>query len=237
MGPALFFACTSVRPARLLAPDLGMHDTTAHTPMLDDLEHDDVSEASDDGRSPAVRALEAVVEPVLRTMGYELVLLEWSAAGRHRRLRLFVDIVDSAAGGVTIDDCARLSPIVSNALDAAEAADDAESAEVRGLLDGPYSLEVSSPGLDRPLTKLAHFLRFTGQRATVRTHAPIGDSPQRTFRGRIDGVEPEPGHDDDPRRGTVLLEADDGTLHRIPLPAIRRANLVYAPPGDRTSLS
>jgi ribosome maturation factor RimP len=222
-----------------------MQDSSPHTPTLDDdLEHDareGATDASvDAGGSSAVRALEAVIEPVLMAMGYELVLLEWSAAGRHRRLRVFVDIADSAAGGITIDDCARLSPILSNALDAAEA--DPEAAEVKRLLDGPYSLEVSSPGLDRPLTKLSHFLRFSGRRAKVRTFTPIPEgSAQRTFHGRIDGIDPDPDHLDDPRRGTVVLEADDGTLHRIPLPAIRRANLVFSHAAetgrDGTSLS
>jgi ribosome maturation factor RimP len=214
-----------------------MHDS--HAQPLDPIEHETAEDAATEtaGADAAVRALEAVIEPVLRTMGYELVLLEWSAAGRHRRLRVYVDTLDPAAGGVTIDDCARLSPILSNALDAAEASDDAESAELRRVLDGPYALEVSSPGLDRPLTKLAHFARFVGERATVRTHGPLGPgSPtpghgsggQRTFHGRIAATLVDPDHAGDPRRGTVVLEDDAGVTHRIPLPDIRRAHLVYA---------
>jgi ribosome maturation factor RimP len=167
--------------------------------------------------------LEAVVEPVVTTMGMELVHLAWTQSGRHRRLQVYLD----REGGITLDDCSRMSPIVSNALDAAEADPDVLPA-LRRLLEGAYTLEVSSPGLDRPLSRRSHFEKFKGQRATIRTHAPVGEGTnQKNFHGRIEGVEPDPAAPQDERRGVVELTADDGQHHRIELIQIKKANLVY----------
>lgn len=170
---------------------------------------------------PSLR-LEGVVEPVLVSMGYELVHLEWSASGRHRRLQVFVDHPD----GIGLDDCARLSPILSASLDAAEA--DPQTPEVAELLREPYVLEVSSPGLDRPLSRLSHFKRFMGRRATVRTREPvIPDSNQKTFHGRITAATADPQRAHLDRSGVVELVSDEGFHHHIPLTLIRRANLVF----------
>jgi ribosome maturation factor RimP len=175
--------------------------------------------------------LESVVEPVVETMGLELVHLSWTQSGRHRKLQVFLDRPgsepDDGKGGVTLDDCSRMSPIISNALDAAEA-DPASSAALRRLLEGAYTLEVSSPGLDRPLGKRSHFERFQGRRVTVRTAEPIAEgSKQKNFHGWIEGVEQDPIAPDDDRRGVVVLRADDGEHHQIALVQIRRANLVF----------
>lgn len=168
--------------------------------------------------------LEAVVEPVLATMGYELVHLEWSRSGRRCRLVVFVDHPD----GIGLDDCARLSPILSNALDVAEASAGSAGA-LGGLLAGPYVLEVSSPGLERPLSRRSHYARFIGRRITLRVFSPLapGDT-QRNFHGRIEAAMPDPDQPDDDRAGTVCLrDPDDGCEHRIPLQRVRRAHLVY----------
>ena len=178
--------------------------------------------------------LESVVEPVLEAMGYELVHLEWGQSGRNRKLQVYVDLSPESEreGGVGLDDCARLSPILSNALDAAEATDRAESELVGALvslLDGPYVLEVSSPGLERPLSRRSHYARYLGQRIKLRVFSPLapGDA-QRNFHGRIEAVEPDPQQPDDDRAGTVTLrDPDDGREHRIPLHRVRRAHLVY----------
>ena len=159
------------------------------------------------------QTLTAVIEPVVETMGYEVVHVEWSQSGRHRRLQVYIDHEQ----GVGLDDCTRLSPIISNALDAAEA--DPQMAPVAKVLGGAYTLEVSSPGLDRPLSRRSHFERFVGEKATVKTLAPIEpESAQKTFHGIIEGVDAD----------TVrLVASDSGCIHRIPLAQIRRANLVY----------
>jgi ribosome maturation factor RimP len=171
----------------------------------------------------ATRVLEEVVGPVISTMGYELVHLEWAITARPRVLRLYVD----KGGAMTLDDCAKLSPILGNALDAAEHADGAEA--LCAVLDAPYVLEVSSPGIERPLSRRSQIDRHTGARATIRTHAPLGGgSSQKTFHGRLVGSTPEPGSTDD-RDGRVSLQDDEGVVHEIPLSLIRRANLVYEP--------
>lgn len=175
--------------------------------------------------------LESVVEPVLEAMGYELVHLEWGQSGRTRKLQVYVDH-PSREGGVGLDDCARLSPILSNALDAAETTDSTEGSyggALSSLLDGAYVLEVSSPGLERPLSRRSHFDRYVGQRIKLRVFSPLapGDT-QRNFHGRIEATEPDPQTPDDDRAGTVILrDPDDGREHRIPLHRVRRAHLVY----------
>ena len=192
--------------------------------------HDDMPETGIPAAVVRVRSAERVlyriVEPTLRTMGYELVHLEWLGTSRPRTLRLFIDHPE----GITLGDCARLSPIVSNALDAAEHRTDDEGVALAAVLDGAYNLEVSSPGLDRPLARRSHFERYIGARATVRTHAPVdGVSTQKNFKGRIVGTEPDPSAPDDDESGTVRLADDDdpARIHAIPLPLVRRANLVY----------
>jgi ribosome maturation factor RimP len=119
-----------------------------------------------------------------------------------------------------------MSPIISNALDAAEA--DAAQPALQKILAAPYTLEVSSPGLDRPLSRRTDFERFSGQRVKVQTTGPVEpDSNQRNFHGRIEAVDADDGNPDDDRAGTLTLRADDGNLHTIFLALIRKANLVY----------
>lgn len=176
--------------------------------------------------------LEAIVEPVVEALGYELVHLEWSGSGRRHKLQVFVDHPD----GIDLDDCARLSPVVSNALDAAEAAE--PEGPVARMLAGTYDLELSSPGLDRPLSRPAHYERFVGRKVRIRTFGPLtggeaapateGAGAQKNFNGRIAGIEPDPERPGDDREGIVeLVDEDGGIRHRIPLALIRRAHLVY----------
>lgn len=191
----------------------------------------------------AVALLETAVEPLVEDLGYELLLLEWLGAGKRRLMRLYVD----SPAGVTIEDCTRLGRILSTALDARETAAAAEDGEARdpvlaALLGKPYTLEVSSPGVDRPLTRRRHFVEHIGGRIKLETWAPLEPEPldvglgrsdsasggQRKFHGRIAAVEEDPAAPDDQRRGVVVVHDSDGdrTL-RIPLPRIRRANLVW----------
>jgi ribosome maturation factor RimP len=189
-------------------------------------EIDDHGEAG--GHDGAVRLLEDAVEPVARAMGFEVVLLEWTGARGGRVVRVYLD----HPNGVSLDDCTRMSGVLSNALDAAEA--DPTTPELAALLSQPYTLEVSSPGVDRPLVRLSHFARFVGGRAVVRTFHPLpgqGGSDQRTFHGRIVGTEVDAADPADDRRGSVLLRSlDSDTIYKISLADIRRANLVYSPP-------
>lgn len=167
-------------------------------------------------------------------LGFQIVLVEVVGAARQRTVRVFLD----REGGITLDDCARLTPIVSAALDAAEAAD--PGGLLAAQLSGSYTLEVSSPGIDRPLGKLHDFTRFVGRAVTIQTYEPIpgpAGPRQRTFHGTILAASPpsgagEPGVEPDPYAGTVTIRAKDPLVAGQPPPEltfdlgqIRRAQL------------
>lgn len=97
-----------------------------------------------------------IATPLADEDGYELVDVEQSSLGRHRVIRVFLD----KPGGVSVGDCARFSRRLADCLD------------MNQTVPGAYLLEVSSPGLDRPLRTLEHVGRFTGQRVTLTTHEP-----------------------------------------------------------------
>jgi ribosome maturation factor RimP len=139
-------------------------------------------------------SLEKVVEPAVRGMGYELVDVQMSSGGR--LLRLFVD----KPGGVSLDDCAAISRHLTRVL------------AVEGI---DYDrLEVSSPGLDRPLRKEADFARFAGNRAEIRMRTPDA-SGRRKFAGVLRGA----------GDGRVSLELDDGIV-QLSLADVDRAKLI-----------
>ena len=139
-------------------------------------------------------AVQAVIEPVVAGMGYELVELQ--AANGGRMLRLFID----KPGGINVDDCAAVSRQLSRVF------------EVEGI---DYDrLEVSSPGLDRPLRKGADFARFAGHKADVRMRTPDA-SGRRRFIGVLRGAD----------EANVALELEGQTV-RLALNDIERARLV-----------
>ena len=139
-------------------------------------------------------AVEAVVEPVVAGMGYELVELQ--AANGGRMLRLFID----KPGGIDVEDCAAVSRQLSRVF------------EVEGI---EYErLEVSSPGLDRPLRKGSDFARFAGQKADVRMRTPDATG-RRRFVGVLRGAED----------GRVAMEFEGQTV-RLELDDVERARLV-----------
>lgn len=152
-----------------------------------------------------VERITELVEPVLDEKGFELVLLEYRREGREMVLRLFVD----REGGITLDNCAEISREVSVLL------------EVEDPISCAYRLEVSSPGIDRPLTRPADYERFRTRLAKIRMSVKC-DPDQRghqrkTFVGKLLGL----------RDGMVLLEQTDkkGGLVELPLSDIERANL------------
>ncbi len=141
--------------------------------------------------------LEQLLEPVIAGLGYELLLLEYSPSPKSAMLRLYID----AAEGITLDDCERVSKEVAGVLD------------VEDPIRSAYRLEVSSPGLDRPLVKRAHFERFAGQQARVQLMAPLNG--RRRYAGTIVDVDGE----------VLRLETKEGAVE-IPLAEIDRARLV-----------
>jgi len=138
-----------------------------------------------------------LIEPVIVSMGYELVGLEYIPGKHSATLRLFIDSRD----GITVDDCSSVSHQVSGLLD------------VEDPLVGRYTLEVSSPGLDRPLFKLAHYEAFLGHRVKLRLRVPLNN--RRKFTGVIKAVE---GNDI-----TVLTDDEEFQLN---FDLIEKANLI-----------
>lgn len=146
----------------------------------------------------------AIAEPLLATMGLELVELEYKRFGRSMVLRLFID----RPGGVTLDDCADVSRELSQVLD------------VEDFIREHYTLEVSSPGLDRPLKKESDYLRYTGRLVKLRTFELLPDDAgnmRKTFVGTLLGLED----------GTVRLTLQEGQSATLPLGKIAKANLEF----------
>ncbi|MDZ4078599.1 MULTISPECIES: ribosome maturation factor RimP [Hydrocarboniphaga] len=114
--------------------------------------------------------LQELLEPVIEDLGYELVLLEFAPQTGSALLRLFIDSEE----GITLEDCETVSREVAGVLD------------VNDPITSAYQLEVSSPGLDRPLTKPQHFLRFLGEDARIQLLAPRNG--RKRFSGRIDAA-------------------------------------------------
>ncbi len=145
-------------------------------------------------------AAEELLRPVVEAMGFELVDLRL----RNDQGRWVLCLMADREGGITLDECAKLSREVAPHLDVAD------------LIPYRYNLEVSSPGLRRPLVRPADFDRFQGQRLMVRTSRPI--EGRKRFRGTGRGVDEE---------GRVVMEPDEGGAApwRIPLDWIEEAHL------------
>jgi ribosome maturation factor RimP len=143
--------------------------------------------------------LMALIEPIVVALGYELVLLEYSPAHGAGILRVYID----SDAGITLDDCQRVSREVSGVMD------------VEDPIHGAYRLEISSPGLDRPLVKPQHFERFKGQQAKVQLLVPHGASKRKRFTGEIVSV----------AAGVLTLGTPDGVVE-LELSEIERARLV-----------
>ena len=141
--------------------------------------------------------LRGLLEPTIERLGYELADLEVRIGGKGGFVRLTIDKPD----GVDLDDCEKVSHAVSALLD------------VEDPVPGNYNLEVSSPGLDRKLTKVEHFQRFEGETLKVSMRFPI--EGRRRFRGRLLSSNDE----------NIVVEVD-GESHSLPLAMIDTARLV-----------
>jgi ribosome maturation factor RimP len=151
------------------------------------------------GKEIDVPTIEATIEPAMTAQGYRLVRVAFTGGGRRATLQVMAERADEKS--MTVDDCAELSHTISAILDVADPI-------------GPsYMLEVSSPGLDRPLVKRRDFERFAGFEAKLEIREPIAG--RKRFRGRIEGVD---GDD-------IALEID-GETWRLPLKSLARAKLV-----------
>ena len=140
-----------------------------------------------------------LIQPTVEALGVELWGVEYLIQGKYSVLRVYIDRQDE---GVTIDDCERVSRQVSGILD------------VEDPIPGEYTLEVSSPGMDRPLFHLEQFARFAGEPASVRLRTPV--EGRRKFKGVIQSVSDD--------SVTLLV---DGKEYQLPAVAIDKANLVF----------
>ncbi len=150
--------------------------------------------------------IEKLIQPLLEDLGCELVDLEYQREQRGWVLRFFLDKV----GGINLDDCAMASREISSLLD------------VENVITTAYSLEVSSPGIERPLKKSEDFKRFSGQLAKIKTLDSIDPDAsgknRKTFIGTLSGLEGDE---------ILLILKNTTDAIRIPLQQIDKANLKH----------
>jgi ribosome maturation factor RimP len=144
-----------------------------------------------------------LAEPMLASIGIELIQVECLKMKTRWLVRIYMD---REKGGVTLDDCALVSNQLGDLLD------------VHDVPPGPYTLEVSSPGLDRPLQRDKDFLKYRGSRINLRLGEKIDG--RRNFCGELTDYEDGEG-------GKVLVVTVGGKTYRIPREAVLKANLVY----------
>ena len=150
-------------------------------------------------------ALTQMIETEAKALGFDLVRVALFGKGDERTLQVMAERPDTRQ--LTIDDCADLSRRISDVLDALEE-------EGRDPIEGAYRLEVSSPGIDRPLTRLSDYTDWTGHEAKLTLDAPLDG--QKQFRGEIAGVEGE----------DIAIRNRTGTVAHVPFGRIIDAKLV-----------
>ncbi len=141
--------------------------------------------------------LKELLEPVVESMGCQLWGLEYFSQGRHSTVRLYIDGPD----GVTLEDCERVSRQVSSVMD------------VEDPVTGEYSLEVSSPGMDRPLYTLEHFTAYIGEQVSIKLRSAFDG--RRKFTGLLSSVEDED-----------VVVVVDGNEYLLPIESIEKANVI-----------
>ena len=136
------------------------------------------------------------IDPLLRSQGFDLVDLEYQRGPQGWVLRIYID----REGGITLDECAEVSGEIGTLL------------EVKDVIPNPYVLEVSSPGLTRPLKKPEDFNKFSHRLVKIKLYEPLDG--RKNFKGTLLGLEGE----------KVRLEAE-GRVYELPLQGIAKANL------------
>ena len=147
---------------------------------------------------PLLEQVYQTVEPILSSQGIELVDLEYQREAQGWVLRLYID----REGGITLEDCTQVNRELGTVL------------EVKDLIPNSYTLEVSSPGLTRPLKKPADFIKYRLQKVKVKTVGPI--EGRKNFKGILLGLIAD----------KVQLEVEK-KIYEIPLQNIAKANLVF----------
>ena len=147
--------------------------------------------------SSKLEQLQALLAPVVEALGYECWGVEFISQGRHSVLRVYIDRPE----GILIDDCEAVSRQVSGILD------------VEDPISGEYTLEVSSPGMDRPLFTLEQFAKHAGEQVKIRLRSPY--EGRRNYQGILRGVE---------EQDVVVLVDDHEYL--LPIDSIDKANII-----------
>jgi len=155
------------------------------------------------------RLLEEMIHPIVEGLGFECWGIEFVSQGKHSVLRIYIESLAGAKGsdseqsesGVELKDCELVSRQISGVLD------------VEDPISGDYTLEVSSPGMDRPLYNLSHYERFKGSHVALKLRMPY--EGQRKFAGVLNGVE---GND-------IVLQVEQEE-YLFPVEAIEKANVV-----------
>jgi ribosome maturation factor RimP len=151
-----------------------------------------------------VDKIKDITEGIIASMGLDLVELEYVREGRQMVLRLYIDKV----GGVNLDDCASVSRELSAVLDVEE------------FIDDKFTLEVSSPGLNRPLKKNADYEKSIGRLIKIKTFEAIPDvagNKRKTFLGTLLGF----------NGNVITMKLQEGQMAEIPLNAVAKANLEF----------
>lgn len=146
----------------------------------------------------AAPKLRQLIQPVVEGLGYEFVGAEFLPQGRHSLLRIYIDKEET---GITVDDCERVSRQISSVFD------------VEDPIAGQYSLEISSPGLDRPLFKIEDFARFIGEEVNLKL--AVAQQGRKNFKGFLRGLEND----------VIALEVE-GEMHHIAFDDVDQARLV-----------
>lgn len=138
------------------------------------------------GSANTEKRIEELIQPTVTEMGYELVDVEFVKEGPNWYLRIFID----KEGGVTIDDCETVSKTLEKIFDE------------KDPIEQAYFLEISSPGIDRPLKKKEDFIKYNGEMVDIKLYKPYEGSKEYT--GKLVGY--------DENDGTVTIEVDDKNI-------------------------
>ncbi len=141
--------------------------------------------------------LQDILTPVIEALGYECWGIEYTSQGRHSLLRVYID----QENGILIEDCETVSRQLSAVMD------------VEDPISSEYTLEVSSPGMDRPLFTLAQFSAFVGEQVKIRLRSPVEE--RRNFQGLIRSVEDQ----------DVVIQVDEYE-YLLPIDLIEKANIL-----------
>ena len=147
--------------------------------------------------SSKLEQLQALLAPVVEALGYQCWGVEFISQGKHSLLRVYIDHAD----GILIEDCEKVSRQVSAVLD------------VEDPVSGEYTLEVSSPGMDRPLFTLEQFAAHAGEQVKIRLRSPY--EGRRNFQGLLRGVEDQ----------DIVVQVDQHE-YLLPIDSIDKANII-----------